>query len=58
MKYKKYSLFLQEVELLRYVVSEQGVLVSPVKVSAILNWPVSSLVCNIWAFIGLNNYSR
>ena len=53
LKQRKYTFFLLEVKVLGHMVSEHGVSVSPGKVSSILDWPLSSFIHYIKAFLGL-----
>ncbi|KAJ9565069.1 hypothetical protein OSB04_001035 [Centaurea solstitialis] len=57
-KFSKCEFWLKEVQFLGHVVSEQGIQVDPVKVSAVMNWQAPRSVFEIRSFLGLAGYYR
>jgi hypothetical protein len=58
LKPRKCSLFSRKTEYLGHIVSEEGIHVSPTKVSAITEWPVPETVTELRSFLGTANYYR
>jgi hypothetical protein len=52
-KLKKCEFWLSEVAFLGHVINQQGILVDPIKVSTIIDWPRPSNVKEVWSFLGL-----
>ena len=57
-KYEKCGFWLREVQFLGHVVSEQGIVVDPSKVSAVREWGQPTTPTEVHSFLGLAGYYR
>ena len=57
-KLKKCDFWLRSVAFLGHVISDNGILVDPTKIEAVVNWPRSSNVTEVHSFLGLAGYYR
>ncbi|KAK8934918.1 hypothetical protein KSP39_PZI014856 [Platanthera zijinensis] len=57
-KFSKCEFWLSSVAFLGHVVSGEGIVVDPLKISAIRDWPVMSSVAEVRSFLGLAGYYR
>ena len=55
-KYEKCEFWLSEVKFLGHVVSQEGVMVDPSKIEAVLSWGRLKSVFEIRSFLGLADY--
>lgn len=55
-KFAKCDFWLSEVKLLGYIVSDNGILVDPIKIEVVVDWKSSSSVTKIRSFLGLDGY--
>jgi hypothetical protein len=57
-KFSKFEFWLKEVGFLGHILSENGIAVDPIKVTAVLNWKTPATVTEVRSFIGLAGYYR
>ena len=57
-KFSKCEFWLHEVQLLGYLVNQNGILVDPAKVEAVMRWEVLKSPSEIRSFLGLAGYYR
>ena len=57
-KMSKCEFWMKEVKFLGHVVSEQGVVVDPAKIEAVMNWEPPKNVKEVCSFLGLAGYYR
>ena len=57
-KMRKYEFWMKEVKFLGHVVSEQGVVVDPAKIEAVMKWEPPKNVTEVRSFLGLTGYYR
>ena len=55
-KFSKCEFWLREVQFLGHLVNQNGILVDPAKVEAMMRWEVSKSPSEIWSFLGLASY--
>ena len=58
LKPSKCTFFQKEIGYLGHVISEKGVSTDPVKIEAVVNWPVPTTVCDVRSFLGFVGYYR
>ena len=57
-KFSKCDFWLREVQFLGHLVNQEGILVDPAKVEAVMSWEVPRSPTEIWSFLGLAGYYR
>ena len=56
MKESKCALYLEKVEFLGHIVSEDGVSVQTSKIDTVRDWPAPTSITELQCFLGLENY--
>jgi hypothetical protein len=57
-KYSKREFWIDEVSFLGHIISNGGISLDPAKVNEIMAWSVTTIVTEIWSFLGLGGYYR
>jgi hypothetical protein len=57
-KFEKCDFYHKKIQYLGHVISEEGIAVDPNKIRAIMEWPISKDVVDIWSFMGITKYYR
>ena len=57
-KFSKCEFWLREVQFLGHLVNQNGILVDPAKVEAMMRWEVPKSLSDIRSFLGLADYYR
>ncbi|WMV19455.1 hypothetical protein MTR67_012840 [Solanum verrucosum] len=57
-KFLKYEFWLEYVEFLGHVVSNEGIWVDPTKIEAVMGWTRPLSITEIWSIVGLAGYYR
>ena len=57
-KLRKCDLYQRRIQYLGHVISEEGIVVYPEKIEAIMDWPTPKIVTNVRSFMGLERYYK
>ena len=57
-KFSKCGFWLREIQFLRHLVNQDGILVDPSKIEEVMQWEVPKYPSNIRSFLGLAGYYR
>ena len=57
-KLSKFSFYQTKIHYLGHIISSQGIVVDPMKIKAILEWPTPQNVTEVTSFMGLARYYR
>ena len=58
LKGEKCEFFKKSIEVLGFIITEQGIQIDPKKIEAIISWPTSTKVKEVQQFLGHANYHR
>jgi hypothetical protein len=57
-KFSKCDFYQRKIQYLGHIISDQGILVDPEKIKAIMNWPTPKNVIDVRSFMGLTGYYK
>jgi hypothetical protein len=57
-KLEKYIFHQQQVEFLKYIISNEGLMMDPKKIQAVMDWLISKTVHDVQYFFGFTNFYR